>query len=105
MQSLQDSLLELIRRTSAEIPDDVHKAIVDSLEREKKGTIAESAMKIIDRNIDLAKQKSQPICQDTGSIIFYVDGPVGMDQISFEDAGCLAVKKATKKGYLRQNSV
>src|SRR2546429_8269696 len=28
-----------------------------------------------------------------------------MDQIAFEDAGCLAVKKATKKGYLRQNSV
>jgi len=83
----------------------VQKAILDSLEREKKGTIAESAMKIIDRNVALAKQKSQPICQDTGSILFYVDGPVGMDQIAFEDASCLAVKKATKKGYLRQNSV
>src|SRR2546429_5926242 len=105
MNALQDSLIELIRRTSAEIPDDVQKAILDSLEKEKKGTIAESAMKIIDRNIALAKQKSQPICQDTGSILFYVDGPVGMDQIAFEDAGCLAVKKATKKGYLRQNSV
>ena len=105
MNALQDSLIELIRRTSAEIPDDVQKAILDSLEREKKGTIAESAMKIIDRNIALAKQKSQPICQDTGSILFYVDGPVGMDQVGFEDAGCLAVKKATKKGYLRQNSV
>src|SRR6184192_653425 len=102
MQSLQDSLLELIRRTSAEIPDDVHKAIVDSLEREKKGTIAESAMKIIDRNIDLAKQKSQPICQDTGSIIFYVDCPLGFDQIGFEESARTAVKNATKKGYLRQ---
>src|SRR3989449_3077588 len=105
MNALQDSLIELIRRTSAEIPDDVQKAILDSLEREKKGTIAESAMKIIERNVALAKQKSQPICQDTGSILFYVDGPVGMDQIAFEDASCLAVKKATKKGYLRQNSV
>ena len=38
----------MIRRASAEIPEDVHKAIVESLEREKKGTIAESAMKIID---------------------------------------------------------
>ena len=44
MKLLQDSLLEIIRRTSAEIPEDVHKAIVDSLEREKKGTIAESAL-------------------------------------------------------------
>src|SRR4051812_27959611 len=105
MQSLQDSLLELIRRTSAEIPDDVHNAILQSLEREKKGTIAESAMKIIDQNIALAKQKSQPICQDTGSIIFYVDAPLGFDQISFREAAREAVKTATKKGYLRQNSV
>src|SRR5438445_235305 len=105
MSALQDSLIELIRRTSAEIPDDVQRAILDSLEREKKGTIAESALKIIERNIALAKQKSQPICQDTGSILFYVECPVEMDQIVFEDAACLAVKKATKLGYLRQNSV
>jgi fumarate hydratase class I len=58
MNVLQDSLLELIRRTSAEIPDDVHKAILDSLEREKQGTIAASAMKIIEQNIALAKNKS-----------------------------------------------
>jgi fumarate hydratase class I len=105
MNVLQDSLLELVRRASAEIPDDVHRAIVDSLEREKKGTIAESAMKIIEQNIELAKTKSQPICQDTGSIIFYVDCPIGFDQLAFQDAAREAVKTATKKGYLRQNSV
>jgi fumarate hydratase class I len=105
MNVLQDSLLELIRRTSTEIPDDVHKAILDSLEQEKKGTIAESAMKIIDQNIALAKNKSQPICQDTGSIIFFVDCPIGYDQLAFEEAAREAVKLATKKGYLRQNSV
>jgi fumarate hydratase class I len=105
MNVLQDSLLELIRRTSTEIPDDVHKAILDSLEQEKKGTIAESAMKIIDQNIALAKNKSQPICQDTGSIIFYVDCPIGYDQMGFEEAAREAVKLATKKGFLRQNSV
>jgi fumarate hydratase, class I len=105
MNALRDSLIELIRRTSAEIPDDVQRAILESLEREKKGTIAESAMKIIDRNVEMARQKSQPICQDTGSVLFYVDFPAGLDQIAFEDAACLAVKKATKLGYLRQNSV
>ena len=105
MSVLQDSLIELIRRTSAEIPDDVHEAIVQSLENEKKGTIAESAMKIIERNIELAKQKSQPICQDTGSIIFYVECPVGFDQITFEETARAAIQLATKKGCLRQNSV
>src|SRR5438128_4292133 len=105
MNALEDSLIELIRRTSAEIPDDVHQAILDSLEREKRGTIAESALKIIERNIELARQKSQPICQDTGSILFYVDAPVGFDQIAFEETAREAVKFATRKGYLRQNSV
>src|ERR1043166_7360331 len=105
MNSLGDSLLELIRRTSTEIPDDVHQAILNSLEQEKKGTIAESAMRIIDQNIALAKNKSQPICQDTGSIFFYVDCPIGFDQIAFEETAREAVKLATKKGYLRQNSV
>jgi len=105
MSQLQASLLELIRRTSTEIPDDVHRAILTSLENEKKGTIAESAMQIIDQNIALAKNKSQPICQDTGSVIFYVDCPVGFDQMAFAAAARAAVKEATAKGYLRQNSV
>ncbi len=105
MNALQDSILELIRRTSAEIPDDVHSAILNALRQEKAGTIAASAMKIVERNIELAKQKSQPICQDTGSIIFYVDGPVGFDQIAFEEQAQAAVRLATKKGQLRQNSV
>ena len=105
MHQLLDSLLELTRRTSAEIPDDVHKAILASREREQKGTIAQSAMQIISQNIDLAKSKSQPICQDTGSIIFYVDCPVGYDQLTFAEAAHQAVMLATKKGYLRQNSV
>src|SRR6516162_8984264 len=105
MKLLPESLLELIRRTSTEIPDDVHRAILSSLEQEKKGTIAANAMKIIDQNIALARTKSQPICQDTGSIIFYVECPIGFDQLEFEKVAREAVKLATKKGFLRQNSV
>jgi len=105
MSALLASLIELIRRTSAELPDDVNAALVRSLEQEKKGTIAESALKIIERNIELAKRKSQPLCQDTGSVIFYVECPLGLDQITFEETAREAVKQATKRGYLRQNSV
>ena len=67
MSALLYSLVELIRCSSAEIPDDVNAALVRSLESEKKGTIAESALKIIEQNIELAKRKSQPLCQ--GSFI------------------------------------
>jgi aspartyl-tRNA(Asn)/glutamyl-tRNA(Gln) amidotransferase subunit A len=48
MSDLQDSLVELIRRTSAEIPDDVQRAILAALDQERQGTIAESTLKIID---------------------------------------------------------
>jgi fumarate hydratase class I len=105
MSQLQDSLVELIRRTSAEIPEDVHRAILTSLENERKNSLAANAFNIIDQNIALAKQKSQPICQDTGSILFYVDVPVGYDQLSFAETARAAVTQATKQGYLRQNSV
>lgn len=105
MSILLESLVDLIRRTSAELPEDVRRAIMAALETEKTGTIAESALKIIERNIDLAHRKSQPICQDTGSILFYVDAPVDFDQIAFTDAACEAVRQATAKGHLRQNSV
>lgn len=103
--TLRASLIELIRRTSAEIPDDVQKVLLESLEQEKKGTIAESALKIIQQNIELAKKKSQPICQDTGTVLFYVDAPAGFDQIAFQETTRDAVTAATKLGYLRQNSV
>ncbi len=105
MTDLQNSLLELIRRTSAEVPDDVQRAIIAALEREKQGTIAKSAMEIIEQNIQLARRKSQPLCQDTGSVLFYVDAPAGFDQLEFAAAAREAVTLATKKGFLRQNSV
>jgi fumarate hydratase class I len=105
MSVLQESIIELIRRTSAEIPDDVQQALLTSLQREQQGTIAQSALKIIQRNIELAKSKSQPLCQDTGTVLFYVDAPPGFDQAAFEETAREAVSAATKLGYLRQNSV
>ncbi len=105
MTVLKNSLIELIRRTSAEIPDDVQRVLLQSLENEKKGTIAESALNIIQKNIQMAKAKSQPLCQDTGSVLFFVDVPKGFDEIEFEATVREAVTEATRKGYLRQNSV
>lgn len=104
-KALEASLLELIRVTSAELPDDVQKVILEALEREEKNTTAEYAMNIIKANIDLAKKKSQPLCQDTGTVLFYVSHPVGFNQSKFTKLIEKAVVEATKKGYLRQNSV
>jgi fumarate hydratase class I len=104
-KQLHDSILELIRVTSTVIPDDVQKVILESLKKEKEGTSAEYAMKIIEANIELAKKKSQPMCQDTGTILFFIEHPAGFHQNDFKKVVEKAVVEATKKGYLRQNSV
>jgi len=105
MRNLRANLLELIRRTSAELPDDVFRVVDRGGAEEQAGTAGKYAMDIITKNIDLAKRKSQPLCQDTGSILFFVKAPVGFDQMAFEAAAKAAVAEATAKGYLRQNSV
>ena len=105
MRNLKANLLELIRRTSAELPDDVFRAVDVGARAEEAGTTGGYAMDIITKNIDLARRKSQPLCQDTGSILFFVKAPVGFDQVAFETAAKAAVAEATTKGYLRQNSV
>lgn len=105
MPDLKDNLIELIRRTSAEIPDDVQRVILRSLEQEEKNTIGEQALQIIRRNIEMARAKSQPICQDTGSVLFFVHAPRSLYEGDFIEAARQAVLEATRKGYLRQNSV
>ncbi|MCM2349912.1 MAG: fumarate hydratase [Bacteriovoracaceae bacterium] len=100
-----ESLLELIRVTSTEIPDDVAKTLMKARSQEEQNTTASYAMGIIKDNIDLAKFKSQPLCQDTGTVIFFVYHPPGFFQNAFKDLIKKAVVKATQKGYLRQNSV
>jgi fumarate hydratase class I len=105
MRNLKANLLELIRRTSAELPEDVVRVITSAAAQEQAGTNAQYAMNIIVQNIDLARAKSAPLCQDTGSILFFVKAPKGFDQLAFQKAACTAVAEATAKGYLRQNSV
>jgi fumarate hydratase class I len=100
-----ESLLELIRITSTVIPDDVAKTLMKARAVEDKSTTASYAMDIIKDNIELAKFKSQPLCQDTGTVIFFIYHPPGFYQNQFKELIKKAVVKATKKGYLRQNSV
>lgn len=103
--ALFSSVLELIRRTSTILPDDVVHAITEAKKDEVEGSNADIALDVIGCNIGLAKGNSLPLCQDTGSILFFIHTPAGYDQIAFEETATEAVRRATKVGYLRQNSV
>ena len=56
MRNLRVNLLELIRRTSAELPDDVFRAVDVGTKAEEVGTTGGYAMDIITKNIDLARR-------------------------------------------------
>src|SRR5437899_12352723 len=104
-ETFRQNILELIRRTSAVLPPDVENVITLHRKLETSGSKADFALELVAQNIGLAKTRSLPICQDTGTINFYFETPRGIDQLELEELCCEAVKEATAKGYLRQNSV
>ena len=105
MQDLTESILELIRLTATNLPPDVEAALRRSLEQEEPGSAARGALETILKNVELSRQRSTPICQDTGTPIFYVRHPEGWSTRKLRQQIETAVAEATKRSYLRPNSV
>ncbi|MGA8943359.1 MAG: fumarate hydratase [Thermoactinomyces sp.] len=105
MQFLKESILKLITETSTNLPPDVRKAIKRAREMENAGTRAAIALSTIAKNIVMAEENVSPICQDTGLPTFKIRVPVGINQLEITRAIREAVSEATRKGYLRPNSV
>jgi fumarate hydratase class I len=100
-----DSLLQLIVRTSTDLPPDVRAAMKTALGVEPDGTRSSQALTIIAQNIDLASEHEGAICQDTGMPTFELEVPVGANQIWMRQQIQDAVAEATRRGKLRPNSV
>jgi fumarate hydratase class I len=105
MRDLTEDLVELIRRTSCELPQDVRQRLAEAQEREQWDSAARSALDTILRNVDLAQSESSPICQDTGTPIFYVRHPVAWSTLALRDQIRQAVALATERAFLRPNAV
>src|SRR5215203_6211823 len=100
-----DSMVELITKTSTDLPPDVRAAIAAALAAEEPATRAGQALTIIAQNIDQAEACEGPICQDTGMPTFEVHVPIGANQIWMRQQIREAVAEATRRGKLRPNSV
>jgi fumarate hydratase class I len=105
MDSLQQSLYQLIVRTSTDLPPDVRRAMARAIGSEDETNRSGQALAIIATNIDAAASCEGPICQDTGWPTFEVTTPVGVSQIQVEKAIRAAIVAATRDGKLRPNSV
>jgi fumarate hydratase class I len=105
LPSFFDSVLQLVIRTSTDLPPDVRVAMKAALNAETAGTQASQALAIIAQNIDVAVDGEGAICQDTGMLTFAVKAPVGANQIWLRGQIREAVAEATRRGKLRPNSV
>ncbi len=105
MRDLTDEILELIRRTSTDLPADVEQSLRQAMEREAPASAARGALETILKNVELSRRNSTPICQDTGTPIFYVRYPAGWSVRELRAMIRGALRRATEKAYMRPNAV
>ena len=105
MQDLTEQFVELIRRTSTDLPADVRRALTEARDREAPGSAARGALESILQNVELAREKISPICQDTGTPIFFVRYPAGWSSRALREQIRAAIARATEEAYLRPNAV
>jgi fumarate hydratase class I len=105
MQDLTEPILELVRLAATDLPPDVEAALRRSVENEEPGSAARGALETILENVEMARRDSTPICQDTGTPIFYVYYPEGWSTRKLGEQIREAVAEATARTYLRPNSV
>jgi fumarate hydratase class I len=98
-----EKIVNLIRDTSSSLPADVEKALKSAKKKEKPGSSAEMILATILENCALARRHGTPLCQDTGTLTFFVD-----ERLRRKVTPALlqkAVASATEKGYLRKNTI
>ena len=101
---VEDVAFNLLKLAVIYLPEDV-KAVLKRAYAEETET-GKTQMKAILDNIELAEEYQAPVCQDTGTIIFYVKaGSRVKDLDKVENALINAVRRATKEIPLRPNSV
>jgi len=101
----EKNLLELVRRTSTDLPGDVELGLRQAWKKERRGSLASWVLSEILESVELSRRNSEPICQDTGTLLFYFRVPVGFDTNAIVARTRSAISKATRQGYLRQNTL
>ena len=105
LQVVERTAAELLRLAVTVLPRDVREALERAYETETSD-IGRAQLEAILEDVRLAEETSRPICQDTGTIIFYVR--LGSDfplRRGLYDALVRATRRATQEVPLRPNAV
>lgn len=98
-----DRIVQLIRETSASLPDDVLRALRTAFRKEKRRSSAAVVLGTILDNCEIAAKRGTPLCQDTGTLTFFVDARLRRRVTPTVLKEAVAI--ATEKGYLRKNTI
>ena len=101
--ALVNRIVALIRDTSSSLPPDVLKALKAAQRKERKGSSAAVVLKTILDNCAIAAKRGTPLCQDTGTLTFFVDERLRRKVTPAVLKRAVAI--ATEKGYLRKNTI
>ncbi len=100
----EDLLLELVRRTSCVLPEDIRTAL-ERAQAVEETPSPRATLKTLCGNCALAQSGSTPLCQDTGTLTFFWKVPPGTLQRPLIEAAAKAVRQATARGWLRKNTI
>lgn len=102
---IEDVAFNIIRNAVIYLPLDV-KHTLERAYAEETSRIGKTQLKSILENVRLAEQKQAPLCQDTGTITFYVKAGFKTENLEIVEKALIeATRRATHEIPLRPNAV
>ncbi len=105
-KTLTEKVTSQLIKLTYTLPPDVKKSLHYAYKKERK-PLAKFVLKQLIENYKIAEEKKFPLCQDTGTIIFFVKVGIKSQykEINFEKVLNTAIKNAYRAGFLRSSIV
>ncbi len=100
-----EALFNLIVATASELPGDVVDALKRAEDAEKESSVARLVLSRYLENLELARIKKAPLCQDTGIPLFFIRMQESLRRDIISAQINKALEEATRNQYLRPNAV
>jgi fumarate hydratase, class I len=104
MENLYPSMLDLVKKASIVIGDDVLSSLENALQNEAPSSLAYETLDTIIKSAGISDKGNLPICQDTGSIFAVIRSDAAL-AVKIKKSLIKAIKELTRDGILRQNCV
>lgn len=104
-KEFKETLEEMLQLSATRVPKDVVEKLEDARRKEENKTAEEQLGNMLE-NLKVAEKKGKPLCQDTGTPIFFIKkSPQKSLDFKLRETVEEAVKESTKKIPLRSNIV